>query len=292
MHAFNMAMGSHVFSGDSVLSHISLLEHTLTQHNLTHISLRHFYTPGVGKFNIKIINHYLHYLPWNANFNFYLHYSRTDLQRGQINQNLVEVLPSSSAYASAIILTSKNRTGQLHAKALRKVENAFPHAQSTWCLLDSENSYPIYLTTEDSWHQLSGNILTIQSGSFWSHFAATSDLHRADPHIPFLGETTANQNDSTIHEPNAAPLPQHHARDHQSSPATTPQHIESAQLHTPANISTGPNQTWHDYFKIITMNVRGLFKSKDDVYDLITHHYPDIISLTETKITEGVETPQ
>ena len=56
-----MAMGSHIFFGDSDLSHISLLEHTLTQRNLTHISLRHFYTPGIGKFNITIVNHYLHY---------------------------------------------------------------------------------------------------------------------------------------------------------------------------------------------------------------------------------------
>eukprot|EP00983_Pelagomonas_calceolata_P010673 345364-Pelagomonas_calceolata.AAC.1 len=76
-----MAMGSHILSGDSVLTHTGLLEDTLTQRNLAHISLRHLYTPVIGKFNITIVNHYVHYLPWNANYNFYLQYSRTDLQQ-------------------------------------------------------------------------------------------------------------------------------------------------------------------------------------------------------------------
>eukprot|EP00983_Pelagomonas_calceolata_P019816 625018-Pelagomonas_calceolata.AAC.1 len=40
------------------------------------------------------------------------------------------------------------------------------------------------------------------------------------------------------------------------------------------------------------MNVRGLFKSKEDVHDLITHHDPDTLSLTETRITGGIKTPQ
>eukprot|EP00983_Pelagomonas_calceolata_P020307 640922-Pelagomonas_calceolata.AAC.1 len=40
------------------------------------------------------------------------------------------------------------------------------------------------------------------------------------------------------------------------------------------------------------MNVRGLFKSKEDVHNLITHHDPDILSLTETRITGGINAPQ
>eukprot|EP00983_Pelagomonas_calceolata_P036892 1134809-Pelagomonas_calceolata.AAC.1 len=54
IHAFNMAVGTHVLSGTSVLSHIMLLENTLTQRNLAHTSLRHLYTPGIGSFNITI----------------------------------------------------------------------------------------------------------------------------------------------------------------------------------------------------------------------------------------------
>eukprot|EP00983_Pelagomonas_calceolata_P029716 931311-Pelagomonas_calceolata.AAC.1 len=107
IHAFNMAMGTPVLSGASVLSHIMMLQNTLALRNLAHISLRHLYTPDIGNFN-TIVNHHLHYLPWNATHNYYLHYSRTDLQRGQINQNLVECLSNSSAWASAIIVTSNH----------------------------------------------------------------------------------------------------------------------------------------------------------------------------------------
>eukprot|EP00983_Pelagomonas_calceolata_P000481 16592-Pelagomonas_calceolata.AAC.1 len=53
--------------------------------------------------------------------------------------------------------------------------------------------------------------------------------------------------------------------------STSPQKIESAQLHAPASISTGP-QAWHDHLKIVTLNVRGLYK--------------------ETKITSGVKPPR
>eukprot|EP00983_Pelagomonas_calceolata_P050886 1142182-Pelagomonas_calceolata.AAC.1 len=175
---------------------------------------------------------------------------------------------------------------------LKNIENAFPYAQSTWCILDPENSHPVYLTTDESWHQLSGNVLTIQSGSFWNHLTATSDLTLADPHIPFSPVPVASQNNDTIHMADTAPLPPHHAGDHQTNPATAPQEIDSAQLHAPASISTGPQQTWHDHLKIITMNVRGLFKSKEDVHDLITHHDPGILFLTETEITGGIKTPQ
>eukprot|EP00983_Pelagomonas_calceolata_P030552 958455-Pelagomonas_calceolata.AAC.1 len=63
-----MAIGSHILSGASILSHITQLEHTLILRNLEHISLRHLYTPGLGNFDITIVNHYLHYLPWNAEY--------------------------------------------------------------------------------------------------------------------------------------------------------------------------------------------------------------------------------
>eukprot|EP00983_Pelagomonas_calceolata_P096655 1158154-Pelagomonas_calceolata.AAC.2 len=259
LHAFNMALGMHILFGASVLSHIRQLEHTLLLRNLPHISLRHLYTPSIGRFNITILNHYLHYLSWNANYICYLHYSRTDLQQGQINRHLVENLTNAAAYKSAVLLISKNQSGQLHAKALRNIENVLPHTQNTWCLLDSENSHPIYLTTEENWHQLCGSILTIQSGSFWDHLAATSDLHLADPHIPLSPEPNINQNGSTVHMIDTAPLPQQHTRDEQINPATIPQGIEHAHLHAPAGISTRPHHTWHEHLKIITMNVRGLF---------------------------------
>eukprot|EP00967_Tisochrysis_lutea_P124948 scaffold209527_cov19-Tisochrysis_lutea.AAC.2 len=41
-----MAIGTHVLSGASVLSHIGQLERTLALRNLVHISLGHLYTPG------------------------------------------------------------------------------------------------------------------------------------------------------------------------------------------------------------------------------------------------------
>jgi len=41
IHAFNMALGTLILSGASVLSHIRQLEHALLLHNLAHISLRH-----------------------------------------------------------------------------------------------------------------------------------------------------------------------------------------------------------------------------------------------------------
>eukprot|EP00983_Pelagomonas_calceolata_P067560 1149516-Pelagomonas_calceolata.AAC.2 len=192
-----MALGTHILSGASVLSHIRQLEHTLLLCNLADISLRHLYTPGIGKFNITIVNHFLHYLPWNTNYKYYLHYSRNDLKQGQIHRHLIEQLTSSSAHASAVILISKNQSGQLHAKALRNIGNT--SHQSTWCLLDSENSHPIYLTTEENWHQLSGSILTIQSGSFWDHLAVTSDLHLADPNIPFSPRNNANPDGTVSH---------------------------------------------------------------------------------------------
>lgn len=103
LHA-NMAMGTYILSGNSVFSHVWLLEHTLTVRNLAHISLRHFYTRGIGKFDITFVNHYLHYLPCKSSFSPALHPALAGLQRGQINRCLVEHLSRDSACASAIIL--------------------------------------------------------------------------------------------------------------------------------------------------------------------------------------------
>eukprot|EP00983_Pelagomonas_calceolata_P066599 1149118-Pelagomonas_calceolata.AAC.6 len=50
-----MAMGMHILSGASVLSHIRQLEHILLLRNLAHISLHHLYTPGIGKLNFTIV---------------------------------------------------------------------------------------------------------------------------------------------------------------------------------------------------------------------------------------------
>jgi exonuclease III len=37
------------------------------------------------------------------------------------------------------------------------------------------------------------------------------------------------------------------------------------------------------------MNVKGMYKRKDDLNALIAHHNPDIISFTETKITSNID---
>ena len=37
------------------------------------------------------------------------------------------------------------------------------------------------------------------------------------------------------------------------------------------------------------MNVRGMYKSKDDLDALVVYHDPDIISFTETKITSNID---
>eukprot|EP00983_Pelagomonas_calceolata_P032736 1026004-Pelagomonas_calceolata.AAC.1 len=64
------------------------------------------------------------------------------------------------------------------------------------------------------------------------------------------------------------------------------------QACTQSNNPFKPPQEWHDHLETITMNVRGLFNSKEDVHNLIAYHDPDILSLTETKITGGTKTPQ
>ena len=44
VHAFNMAIGEHIFSGKQVLAHIQKMEDTLEQRNVYNQSLNHFYT--------------------------------------------------------------------------------------------------------------------------------------------------------------------------------------------------------------------------------------------------------
>jgi len=39
------------------------------------------------------------------------------------------------------------------------------------------------------------------------------------------------------------------------------------------------------------MNVKGMYKSKDDLIALIAHHDPGIIALTETRITSNIDPP-
>jgi hypothetical protein len=41
----------------------------------------------------------------------------------------------------------------------------------------------------------------------------------------------------------------------------------------------------------ITMDVKGMYKNKDDLNALIAHHDPDIISFTETKISSNIDPP-
>ena len=39
------------------------------------------------------------------------------------------------------------------------------------------------------------------------------------------------------------------------------------------------------------MNVKGMYKSKDDLNALIAHHDPDNILFTETRITSNIDPP-
>jgi hypothetical protein len=41
------------------------MEGTLKQRRLDSISLDHFYTSNMSNFNNNILNHFLHYFPWN-----------------------------------------------------------------------------------------------------------------------------------------------------------------------------------------------------------------------------------
>ena len=65
VHAFNMSIGENIFSGNQVLAHIQSTENILKQRRLHSKSLDHFFTQNMGNFYNNILNHFLHYLPWN-----------------------------------------------------------------------------------------------------------------------------------------------------------------------------------------------------------------------------------
>ena len=57
VHAFNMAIGGNISSGNQVLAHVQEMEDTLTQRRLDSKSLDHFfYTKNKGNFNNSILN--------------------------------------------------------------------------------------------------------------------------------------------------------------------------------------------------------------------------------------------
>eukprot|EP00967_Tisochrysis_lutea_P083400 scaffold115895_cov18-Tisochrysis_lutea.AAC.1 len=86
-----MALGEPIISGNEVLSHIGKMNETLIQRNLQRISLNYFYSPGIGNFNIMILNHYPSKIPWNQDRRYILqYYNHRDLPAGEITRELVE----------------------------------------------------------------------------------------------------------------------------------------------------------------------------------------------------------
>ncbi|KAJ9507198.1 hypothetical protein QJQ45_004798 [Haematococcus lacustris] len=60
----------------------------------------------------------------------------------------------------------------------------------------------------------------------------------------------------------------------------------------PPNIPTQAHQTpSRQHLTLTTLNVRGLYRARRDVANLIHHHHPDILILTETKTQHKKDTP-
>jgi len=134
-----------------------------------------------------------------------------------------------------------------HATSIQKVT---ANNQTYWYLLDSYNSHPLALGTQVSWCQLHGNIITLQKDFIWNHIPTDSILGLADP---------------AIEHPH---LTQPHAEKQQPRPQSQlPKHIPKSQLPRPQNSSPSLHS-----LRLITMNVKGLYKSKQDVADLLAYH--------------------
>ena len=158
VHAFNMALGSQIIQGNDVLSHIQQMEDTLIQRELdSFVCLKRYYTPGIGSFNNMILNHYLHYHPWNADKQLTVRPVRTDLRTGQITLELIEGLLLTAYCKHSAILTSIHSNNQGHAVALKEdIES------DTWFLLDSLQDQPRPLIAENDWESLHASIMAIQ----------------------------------------------------------------------------------------------------------------------------------
>ena len=167
----------------------------------------------------------------------------------------------------------------------------------TWHLLDSLKDHPQLIESENNWRNLQGSILTFQRGSVWDGLGPASDLHLADSSVPFNPNSFVYQ--TTFH---LDTTPQTHTiQDSQSTCTTQPplnhsivnenrtqtvsqvNHAHSKMYDIPEN-PQGPLQNRKHALKIMTMNVRGLFKSHWDLCHTIAIHNPDVIVLTETKL--------
>jgi hypothetical protein len=82
VHAFNMALGKHVFSGEAVLRHVHALENTLStrieqaaaaqSRPMPRLTLQQSYTTNMGNVSANIINHFLHRQTWNQENPYFL----------------------------------------------------------------------------------------------------------------------------------------------------------------------------------------------------------------------------
>ena len=74
--------------------HIDNLENNLNSktNNQDNNSLQHLYSKEIGNFTSMITDHYLSHLPWNSERSFYLKYTVTNLQPGQVSKSLIEQL--------------------------------------------------------------------------------------------------------------------------------------------------------------------------------------------------------
>jgi len=123
VHAFNMALGKQLITGNSVLSHARNLENWLTARlnevniakngacSTPRLNLQQFYSPTSGNFSTFILNHFLHHQEWNIEM-YYLKYVNQDMTKGQITPKLIEDIVSVAAYKGAVLLITKNHRNQ------------------------------------------------------------------------------------------------------------------------------------------------------------------------------------
>jgi hypothetical protein len=93
VHAFNMVLGEHMFSGDTVLRHILALANSFSNRmtqaaqfkskNLPRLNLQQFYTPNQGDFSAIISNHFLYRQNWNLGTIYFLKYTHQNLKRAR-----------------------------------------------------------------------------------------------------------------------------------------------------------------------------------------------------------------
>eukprot|EP00983_Pelagomonas_calceolata_P052542 1142878-Pelagomonas_calceolata.AAC.1 len=296
VHSFNMALGEPIISGNEVLSHIGKMNETLIQRNLQRISLNYFYSPGIGNFNIMILNHYPSKIPWNQDRRYILqYYNHRDLP---------------AAYKDAVILATTRDLGTLQGHAVTLKRHGSRDNANDWFLLDSHNNRPKQLLISSDWSNLQGSITFLQQGSVWVGLHPQSDLHLADSSFPYNPdihmqaqhiiniETTPETMDA---QPSALPLLPNCSTQPMEEDRTMPQkcyhlvvptqpipqfsqncHNNDTQLNPPKHLGK---------LKIMAMNVRGLRHNYWDIRHTTATMNPDVVVLTETKLTNTSKHP-